>query len=58
MVIFIVGMPASGKTTVGRKLAKSLNMSFIDTDEEFERINKITPQQFIFEGSGGGRCVC
>ena len=54
MVIFIVGMPDSGKTTVGKKLAKSLNINFVDTDEEFERINKITPQQFIFEGSGGG----
>ena len=49
MVIFIIGMPASGKTTIGRKLAKSLNVTFIDTDEEFERINKISPVEFIFE---------
>jgi 3-dehydroquinate synthase len=52
MVIFIVGMPASGKTTVGRKLAKSLNMSFIDTDEEFERIYLLNAHTFITEGEG------
>jgi len=49
MVIFIIGMPASGKTTVGRKLAKSLNINFIDTDEEFERVHKVSPVEFIFK---------
>ena len=49
MVIFIIGMPTSGKTTVGRKLAKSLNINFIDTDEEFERVHKVSPVEFIFK---------
>ena len=32
--IFLVGMRASGKTTVGRLLARSLEMRFVDTDEQ------------------------
>lgn len=31
--IVLVGMPASGKTTVGRMLAKKLNKKFVDTDD-------------------------
>lgn len=31
--IVLVGMPSSGKTTVGKELAKALNREFIDTDE-------------------------
>ena len=49
MVIFIIGMPASGKTTIGRKLAKSLNMIFMDTDEKFERDYKISSSKYISE---------
>lgn len=32
--IVLVGMPGSGKSTVGREVAKRLNREFIDTDEE------------------------
>jgi shikimate kinase len=32
--IFLVGMPGSGKTTVGRLLAEELNLDFIDLDAE------------------------
>ncbi len=32
--IVLVGMPSSGKTTIGKMLAKSLNMQFVDTDDE------------------------
>jgi shikimate kinase len=31
--IFLIGMPSSGKSTLGRKLAKLLNYQFIDTDK-------------------------
>ncbi len=31
--IYLVGMPASGKTTFGKELAKALNFNFIDLDE-------------------------
>ncbi|MBQ7125386.1 MAG: shikimate dehydrogenase [Clostridia bacterium] len=32
--IVLVGMPSSGKTTVGKEIAKRLKHTFIDTDEE------------------------
>ena len=31
--IVIVGMPSAGKTSVGRELAKRLNMTFVDSDD-------------------------
>ena len=31
--IVIIGMPGSGKSTVGRALAQKINRPFIDTDE-------------------------
>lgn len=40
--IFLVGMPGSGKTTLGMELAKKLNKRFIDLDEEIERHEKLT----------------
>lgn len=36
--IVLIGMPSSGKTTIGKNLALDLQMQFIDTDEEIERI--------------------
>ena len=30
--VILIGMPASGKSTVGVVLAKTLGMSFVDTD--------------------------
>lgn len=37
MRVFLVGMMGSGKSTVGKLLARSLGMGFFDTDEEIER---------------------
>lgn len=34
--IFLVGLMGSGKTTIGRALAKRLNMQFVDADYEIE----------------------
>ncbi|MBU3710114.1 MAG: hypothetical protein FGM20_13555, partial [Burkholderiaceae bacterium] len=34
--IFLVGLMGSGKTTIGRALAKRLNMRFVDADQEIE----------------------
>ena len=45
--IVLIGMPGSGKTTVGGMLAKELNREFCDTDEEiFRRIGQ-TPSDII-----------
>jgi shikimate kinase len=36
MIIYLVGMPGSGKTVVGRELADRLGVPFIDLDTEVE----------------------
>ena len=33
MLVFLVGMMGSGKTTVGQMLANELSLPFFDTDE-------------------------
>src|SRR6202521_1651607 len=35
--IVLVGMPGSGKSAVGRRLAARLDLPFVDADEEIER---------------------
>jgi shikimate kinase / 3-dehydroquinate synthase len=37
--IVLVGMPGSGKSTVGRLVAERLGRPFVDTDELFERLH-------------------
>ena len=38
--IFIIGFSGTGKSTIGKKIAKKLNFSFIDTDRELELLEK------------------
>lgn len=37
MIVYLVGMPGAGKSTVGRELAGHLGVPFIDLDSEIER---------------------
>lgn len=37
MKVFLLGLPGSGKTTLGKKLANALNIPFVDLDKEIER---------------------
>jgi shikimate kinase len=37
MKIFLIGMPGSGKTTLGNELASHLMVDFVDLDAEIER---------------------
>ena len=45
--ISFIGMPGSGKTTVGKKLASKLNLIFKDSDYLIEHINKKTIQSIL-----------
>ena len=56
--IALIGMPSSGKSTVGKRLAKELNMSFVDTDTEIEKISgKTIPQIFALQGEAAFRDI-
>ncbi|ERJ13783.1 shikimate kinase [Haloplasma contractile] len=50
-MIFLIGMMGSGKSTVGRELAKALDYSFIDTDSVIEdrymKIHKLIKREGI-----------
>ena len=51
MSIVLIGLPASGKTTVGRELAGRLGMDFVDTDAMVEqRTGKLVSEIFADEG--------
>ena len=51
MRIFIVGLKSSGKTTLGRELAKRMHMDFIDLDERLEQKFGMTiPELYLSEG--------
>jgi len=47
MKIILVGFMGCGKTTVGKKLAKALHCSFIDTDTLFEKLQNTTIIEFF-----------
>lgn len=54
--IFLVGMPGAGKTTVGRNLAKRLDMTFLDSDKELTtRTGVSIAMIFEIEGEAGFR---
>lgn len=51
--IFLIGMPGSGKTTIGRMLAKELKFRFIDTDMVIQDIFQLSINE-IFNRYGEG----
>ncbi len=51
MNISLIGMMGSGKTCIGELLAKLLNMSFVDTDEQIIKSEKTSINQ-IFAQKG------
>jgi shikimate dehydrogenase len=54
--LVLVGMPGSGKTTVGQELAKRSGKPFVDLDEEIaRRAGRPIPEIFAQEGEGAFR---
>ena len=51
--IFLIGMPSSGKSTLGRKLARALSYRFVDLDKLIVKDQKKTiPEIFQKKGEG------
>lgn len=48
--ITLIGMPGSGKSVIGKRLAKLLGKDFVDTDEEVLRRTGKTPEELIMCG--------
>ena len=56
--IILIGPPGSGKTSVGKLLAKKLNRSFVDTDKVIEeRTGKKIAEIFTEDGEASFRKV-
>lgn len=53
MNLFLIGFMGSGKTTAGKKLAKKLNLEFIDMDNYLEKQqNRTINEIFATDGEG------
>ena len=57
-MIFLTGAPASGKTTLGRRLAAALGVSFTDLDAEIvRRAGRSIPEIFAADGESAFRDI-
>jgi shikimate kinase len=45
--ITLIGMPGSGKSTLGRRLARQRGMSFVDTDHILEQVENMHIQNIV-----------
>lgn len=56
--IVLVGMPSSGKTTVGKTVAKLLDRPFFDSDKEIvKKAGKSIPEIFVDQGEAAFRAL-
>lgn len=56
--LVLVGMPGSGKTTIGQKLAERMHRPFFDADQEIEKAaGKTIPDIFATDGEEAFRCL-
>lgn len=56
--VVLVGLPGSGKTTVGRQLARKLKLPFVDSDQAIEeRLGCTIRDYFAHEGEDAFRNV-
>ena len=51
--LYLVGLMGTGKSTIGKMLARSLEMSFRDSDQEIEKVARMNVSQ-IFSEKGEG----
>jgi shikimate kinase len=54
VIVYLVGMPGSGKSTVGPELAARLGVPFVELDEQIERAAGRTVRE-IFQQDGEAR---
>ena len=55
-ICVLVGIPGSGKSTIGKELAKKMNVKFVDTDREIEiKVGKSVGEIFIEDGEAAFR---
>lgn len=58
MNIVLIGMPGSGKSSIGKKLAATLNLSFVDVDKVIEsKISMDIPTFFENQGESAFRKI-
>jgi shikimate kinase len=58
VIVYLVGMPGSGKSTVGGELAGRLGVPFVDLDGEIERrAGRTVPEIFASDGESGFRAL-
>lgn len=54
----LIGPPGAGKTTIGKALAKKMELEFIDTDQEIEKVSgKKIAEIFLEEGEQHFRAI-
>ena len=54
----LIGLPGSGKSTIGRRLAKALGLELLDTDAEIERrTGRSIAEIFAADGEAGFRRI-
>ena len=54
----MIGLPGSGKSTIGRRLAKAMGLEFMDTDTEIERrTGRTIAEIFATDGESAFRCL-
>jgi shikimate kinase len=51
MIVYLIGMPASGKTTIGKQVAKKTNFIFTDLDDVISAKEEVSIKQ-IFQEKG------
>jgi shikimate kinase len=58
VIVYLVGMPGSGKSTVGREVAGRLGVPFVDLDDRIEaRTGSTVPEIFASQGEAAFRAL-